>query len=222
VIISGTVDAVNKAGRKTELAYQLMKRSKELKNDIESICLSNQAKVVGAAATAPKLASVLSWLKTNVDHVGTNPTGDGTDARVDGTQRAFTETLLKNVLKLIYTNSSENLDVLMVGPSNKQVASTFTGNATKQVEVSTKKIVATVDIYVGDFHTINIIPNRFMRTRDALLLNWEYWSIDWLRPIKQVELAKTGDAEKRMLLGEYTLVAKNEAANGAVYDLTVP
>jgi hypothetical protein len=222
VIISGTVDAVNKAGRKTELAYQLMKRSKELKNDIESICLSNQAKVVGAAATAPKLASVLSWLKTNVDHVGTNPTGDGTDARVDGTQRAFTETLLKNVLKLIYTNSSENLDVLMVGPSNKQVASTFTGNATKQVEVSTKKIIATVDIYVGDFHTINIIPNRFMRTRDALLLNWEYWSIDWLRPIKQVELATTGDAQKRMLLGEYTLVAKNEAANGAVYDLTVP
>jgi uncharacterized protein DUF5309 len=222
VIISGTVDAVNKAGRKTELAYQLMKRSKELKNDIESICLSNQAKVVGAAATAPKLASVLSWIKTNVDHVGTNPTGDGTDARVDGTQRAFTETLLKNVLKLIYTNSSENLDVLMVGPSNKQVASTFTGNATKQVEVSTKKIIATVDIYVGDFHTINIIPNRFMRTRDALLLNWEYWSIDWLRPIKQVELATTGDAQKRMLLGEYTLVAKNEAANGAVYDLTVP
>src|SRR4030095_8073188 len=222
VIISGTVDAVNKAGRKTELAYQLMKRSKELKNDIESICLSNQAKVVGAAATAPKLASVLSWLKTNVDHVGTNPTGDGTDARVDGTQRAFTETLLKNVLKLIYTNSSENLDVLMVGPSNKQVASTFTGNATKQVEVSTKKIVATVDIYVGDFHTINIIPNRFMRTRDALLLNWEYWSIDWLRPIKQVELATTGDAQKRMLLGEYTLVAKNEAANGAFYDLPVP
>jgi Family of unknown function (DUF5309) len=222
VIISGTVDAVNKAGRKTELAYQLMKRSKELKNDIESICLSNQAKVVGAAATAPKLASVLSWIKTNVDHVGTNPTGDGTDARVDGTQRAFTETLLKNVLKLIYTNSSENLDVLMVGPSNKQVASTFTGNATKQVEVSTKKIIATVDIYVGDFHTINIIPNRFMRTRDALLLNWEYWSIDWLRPIKQVELATTGDAQKRMLLGEYTLVAKNEMANGAIYDLTVP
>lgn len=222
VIISGTVDAVNKAGRKTELAYQLMKRSKELKNDIESICLANQAKVVGAAATAPKLASVLSWIKTNVDHVGTNPTGDGSDARVDGTQRAFTETLLKNVLKSVYTNSSENLDVLMVGPSNKQVASTFTGNATKQVEVSTKKIVATVDIYVGDFHTINIIPNRFMRTRDALLLNWEYWSIDWLRPIRQTELAKTGDAEKRMLLGEYTLVAKNEAANGAVYDLTVP
>jgi len=61
-----------------------------------------------------------------------------------------------------------------------------------------------------------------MRTRDAFLLNYDYWSVDWLRPIKQTELAKTGDAEKRMLLGEYTLVAKNEAANGGIYDLTAP
>src|SRR4051812_27066212 len=107
VIISGTVDAVNKAGRATELAYQLVKRGRELKNDIESILLNNQAKVVGAAATAPLLAGVPSWIKTNVDHVGTNPAGDGTNARVDGTPRAFTETMLKTVMKSVYTNSSE-------------------------------------------------------------------------------------------------------------------
>lgn len=71
-------------------------------------------------------------------------------------------------------------------------------------------------------HTIRVIPNRFMRTRDALLLNWSYWSVDWLRPIRQVELAKTGDAEKRMLLGEYTLSAKNEASSGGIFDLTTP
>jgi hypothetical protein len=226
VIISGTVDAVNKAGRKTELAYQLMKRSKELKNDIETILLQNQAKAVGAAAVAPLLGSILTWIKTNVANVvagGANPAGDGSNIRTDGTTPvAFTETMLKAALKLVYQNSSEDLDVLMVGPSNKQVASTFTGNATKQVEVSTRKVIATVDIYVGDFHTINIIPNRFMRTRDALLLNWEYWSVDWLRPIKQVELATTGDAQKRMLLGEYTLVAKNEMSSGLIADLTAP
>jgi hypothetical protein len=85
-----------------------------------------------------------------------------------------------------------------------------------------KKVVATVDVYVGDFHTVRVIPNRFMRTRDALLLNWSYWSVDWLRPIRQVELAKTGDAEKRMLIGEYTLAAKNEASSGGVFDLTTP
>jgi len=200
----------------------MTKRAKELKIDIEAICLSNQAKVTGAAATAPKLASVLSWIKTNVSHVGTNPTGDGTDARVDGTQRAFTEAMLKTVMASVYTNSSEDLDVLMVGASNKAVVSGFTGNATKMVDVSEKQVVATVDVYVGDFHTVRVIPNRFMRTRDALLLNWSYWSIDWLRPIRQVELAKTGDAEKRLLIGEYTLQAKNEASAGLVADLTTP
>jgi len=222
VIISGTLDAVNKAGRRTELAYQMTKRAKELKIDIEAICLSNQAKVTGAAATAPKLASVLSWIKTNVSHVGTNPTGDGTDARVDGTQRAFTESMLKTVMASVYTNSSEDLDVLMVGASNKAVVSGFTGNATKMVDVMEKQVVATVDVYVGDFHTVRVIPNRFMRTRDALLLNWSYWSIDWLRPIRQIELAKTGDAEKRLLIGEYTLAAKNEASSGLIADLTTP
>jgi hypothetical protein len=146
----------------------MTKRAKELKIDIEAICLSNQAKVTGAAATAPKLASVLSWIKTNVSHVGTNPTGDGTDARVDGTQRAFTEAMLKTVMASVYTNSSEDLDVLMVGASNKAVVSGFTGNATKMVDVSEKQVVATVDVYVGDFHTVRVIPNRFMRTRDAL------------------------------------------------------
>lgn len=125
----------------------MTKRAKELKIDIEAIVLSNQAKVTGAAATAPKLASVLSWIKTNVSHVGTNPTGDGTDARVDGTQRAFTEAMLKTVMASVYTNSSEDLDVLMVGASNKAVVSGFTGNATKMVDVMEKQVVATVDVY---------------------------------------------------------------------------
>jgi Family of unknown function (DUF5309) len=222
VIISGTLDAVNKAGRRTELAYQMTKRAKELKIDIEAICLSNQAKVTGAVATAPKAASVLAWIKTNVDHVGTNPIGDGTDARVDGTPRAFTEAQLKTVMKSVYNNSSEDLDVLMVGAGNKQVASGFAGGATKMVDVSERKAIATVDVYVGDFHTIRIIANRFMRPRDALLLNWSMWSIDWLRPIKQEPLAKTGDAEKRLLLGEWTLVSKNEAGSGGIFDLIAP
>jgi hypothetical protein len=222
VIISGTVDAVRKAGRNTELAYQLTKRGKEIKIDHESVLLNNQAKVVGAAATAPLMAGVPAWIKTNVNHVGTNPVGDGSNARVDGTPRAFTEVILKDVLKQIWTNSSEEPDVLMCGGSNKSVASAFTGGAQKTVDVATKKLTATVDIYVGDFASINIISNRWQRPRDAFVLNWNYWAIAWLRRTSQVPLAKTGDAEKRMLIQESTLVSRNEAASGAAYDLTTP
>jgi hypothetical protein len=222
VIISGTVDRVNKAGRNTELALQLTKRGKELKIDTESILLNNQAKVTGAVTTAPTMAGVPAWIKTNTNHVGTNPVGDGSNIRVDGTQRAFTEVMLKDVLKQIWTNSSEEPDVLMCGGSNKSVASSFTGGAQKTVDVATKKLTATVDIYVGDFHTINIISNRWQRPRDAFLLNWNYWAVAWLRPTSQVPLAKTGDAEKRMLIQECTLISKNEAASGGIYDLTTP
>jgi hypothetical protein len=128
--------------------------------------------------------------------------------------------MLKTVMASVYTNSGEDLDVLMVPPAQKVVVSGFTGGAQKQVDVTQVKVVSTVDIYVGDFFTVNVVPNRWMRSRDALLLNYDYWSVDWLRPIKQQELAKTGDAEKRLLLGEWTLVAKNEAANGLIADLS--
>jgi hypothetical protein len=130
--------------------------------------------------------------------------------------------MLKSVMASVYNNSSEDLDVLMVGAANKAVASGFAGGAQKTYDVSDRKLVTTIDVYVGDFSTVRIIPNRFMRPRDALLLNWSLWSIDWLRPIRQFELAKTGDAEKRMLLGEYTLVSKNEAGNAGIFDLTAP
>lgn len=220
VIIAGTLDAVSKAGRRTELAYQMMLRLKEIKLDLEAILLNNQAKVVGNTTTAPLMAGVPAWIFTNTNHVGTNPVGDGTNARVDGTARAFTEAMLKDILQKIWTNCGEEPDVLMVGGSNKSVASTFTGNATKMVDVATRKLTATVDVYVGDFSSIEIIANRFMRPRDALVLNWDYWSVDWLRPMSQTPLAKTGDAEKRMILGEMTLMAKNESSSGIIADLT--
>lgn len=222
VILSGTLQAVNLAGRRKELALQMSKRMKELKIDIESILLNNQAKVTGAAATAPKLAGVPAWIVTNVDKeaTGTNPAGDGSNARGDSAApRALTEAMVQNVSASIFNNSSEPLDVLMVGTHNKQVASGFTGGAQKTVDVMKKEVVATIDVWVGDFHTVRVIANRWQRSRDALLLNWSYWSVDWLRPIAQETLAKTGDADKRMLIGEYTLTAKNEAANGIIADL---
>ena len=223
VIVSGTLDAVNKAGRKTELAFQMMNRMKEFKIDLESILLNNQAKVVGNTTTAPLLAGVPAWIITNTN-IGTgtaaNPAGDGTNARTDGTTRAFTEPLLQDVLQKIWTNCGEEPDVLMVGAANKKLASAFTGNATKMVDVATRKLTATVDVYVGDFSSVSIIANRWQRARDAFVLNWDYWSVDWLRPVKQVELAVTGDAAKRMIVGEVTLAAKNESSSGIIADLS--
>lgn len=223
VIVADTLDTVNKAGRKSELSYQVAKKLKELKRDMEATLLTNQARNSGNSTVAPTFASVLSWIKTNTSagSGGSDPSvSDGTATRTDGTQRVFTELLLKTVLKGIYDNSGDEPDMLMVGSFNKQQASAFAGNATRMNDADSGKLYASVDIYEYDYGTVKIVPNRFQRTRDALVINSDLWAVGFLRPVKIEDLAKTGDAEKKMLITELTLESRNEAGSGGVFDLT--
>lgn len=221
--VSGTQQAVEHAGRDDEMAYQEMLKGLELKRDMESIlCGTNQAKNTGAAATARKTASVLSWIKTNTSKSGSDPSAaDGTGTRTDGTQRAFTEAQLKTVLQATW-NSGGKPDTIMVGGFNKQVFSTFTGRATPQEDAKSKKIVASVEVYESDFGRLKVVANRFSRSRDALVLQMDMWAVAYLpgRKMVSIPLAKTGDSERRQILSEYTLVARNEKASGGVFDLT--
>lgn len=221
--MSGTQQAVEHAGRDDEMAYQEMLKGLELKRDMESIlCGTNQAKNTGAAATARKTASVLSWIKTNTSKSGSDPSAaDGTGTRTDGTQRAFTEAQLKTVLQATW-NSGGKPDTIMVGGFNKQVFSTFTGRATPQEDAKSKKIVASVEVYESDFGRLKVVANRFSRSRDALVLQMDMWAVAYLpgRKMVSIPLAKTGDSERRQILSEYTLVARNEKASGGVFDLT--
>lgn len=221
--VSGTQQAVEHAGRDDEMAYQEMLKGLELKRDMESIlCGTNQAKNTGAAATARKTASVLSWIKTNTSKSGSDPSAaDGTGTRTDGTQRAFTEAQLKTVLQATW-NSGGKPDTIMVGGFNKQVFSTFTGRATPQEDAKSKKIVASVEVYESDFGRLKVVANRFSRSRDALVLQMDMWAVAYQpgRKMVSIPLAKTGDSERRQILSEYTLVARNEKASGGVFDLT--
>lgn len=218
---TGTEDTVKKAGRGNELDYQVMKRSKELKRDMESSLFANNAKVAGNDTTAREMAGIPAWLATNTSAgaSGSDPTGDGTDARTDGTQRAFTEDLLLDVMQSCWENGGEP-DALIVGPFNKRKASGFTGVATKFKDVDDKKIIASADVYVSDFGEINIVPNRFSRARDAILVQKDMFKAAMLRPMSSWDLAKTGDSERKQILVEWTVEMCNEAAHGIVADLT--
>jgi hypothetical protein len=227
--VSGTLDTVNKAGRKSEKAYQLAKASQELKRDLETILLSNQGTSVGSSnSTARKLGSLLSWIKTN-SSVGTNgadPTTIGVSTRSDGTARTFTEALLKEVVAEVFTSGGVP-KVLMVGATGKQKVSSFTGLSAYRYNVNAggggaqATIAAAADVYLSDFGSISVVPNRFMRTRDALILDPEYAALAYLRPFQTNELAKAGDADKTQILVEVTLEVKNEAAHGIVADLNM-
>ena len=221
--VSGTLDSVNKAGRKSEKAYQLARASSELKRDIEGILCSNQASSAGSSSVARKLGSVLAWLDSNtsVGTDGADPTTIGSTARTDGTVREFTETLLKTVIASVYTNGGMP-KVLMVGAAGKQKVSTFAGIAQQRYMApadAPTTIIGAADIYLSDFGSVSVVPNRFMRARDALVLDPEYAAIAYLRPFATNELAKTGDSDKTQILAELTLEMRNEAAHGGVFDL---
>jgi hypothetical protein len=224
MVIEDRLEFVDKAGRDSEVAYQLAKRGKELKRDIEAVLLDNNARVAGNSTTAPETAGLGAWLVTNTNKAGdgTDPTAaDGTDARGDGTQREFTEAMLKDVMQKAWT-AGGNPSILMVGPYNKTVASSFAGIAETRVAGGDAQttIIGAADVYVSDFGNISFVPNRFQRERDAFLLDPEYAAVCYLRPIQQIELAKTGDAEKRMVISEFGLKVLNEAAHGIIADLT--
>src|SRR5262249_40370844 len=174
VRVSGTQRAVEHAGRDDELEYQEMLKGLELKRDMEAIIVgTNQAKAAGdGSSTARVLASILSWIKTNTSKgaSGADPSAaDGTGTRTDASQRAFTEAILKNVLQSIWNNGGKP-DTIYTGAFNKQAFSTFTGRATPTEDTKAKRIVASVKFYDSDFGVLEVVPNRFMRARDVLVL----------------------------------------------------
>ena len=225
VIVSGTQDTVNSAGRNNELAYQISKSSKELKRDMEVVLTANQSAAVGGAAAARTSSGLTSWIQANTS-VGTNGANGavgGVDTpgvlRTEGTQRAFTEAQLKDVVKQCW-DSGGDPSMIMLGSFNKQKLSGFTGGSTKMSQATDKTLVAAIDIYESDFGSMTVVPNRFSRNRDCFVIQPDMWAVAYLRDFQMLDLAKTGDAQKKAMLAEYTLVSKNEAASGAVFDLT--
>lgn len=225
VIVADNLSAQDIAGRNDELAYQLAKRGKELKRDVEATLTDNNAQVAGNSSTARETGGLGAWIATNDNFAGdgSSPTGDGTDARTDGTQRDLTEAMVKDAMQKAYTAGGQP-SILMVGPHNKTVVSGFAGIAAQRYQAPSDgptTIIGAADVYLSDFGTLSVTPNRFQRERDAFLLDPEYASVCYLRPIQQVELAKTGDAEKRMVIAEFGLKVTNEAAHAGVFDLNV-
>lgn len=219
VTVSGTQQSVVSAGRgNNEMGYQMALSALELKRDIE-VGLTQTST---AAASPRTTRGLVGWSGDNVDAgagfvapVYTTATGT---AQTDGTQTAFTEARLKNVLQKCFTAGGEP-DTILLPPLAKQTFSTFTGNATRYDKSEDAKVYASVDVYVSDFGELKAIPSRFQRTRDVWVLQSDKWYMAWLRPYTTVDLATTGDAMKKQLVCEYSLEARQPKASGAILDI---
>ena len=228
VAVAGTLEAVDKAGRKSEKAYQLAKVSAELKRNIELTLLSNQVSAAGNSSTARTMGGLQAWLSTNGDFGTDGVAGSGgTTARVDGTDRTFTEALLKTVNAEVYV-AGGTPKMLMVNPTHKQTVSAFAGIAAQRYMAPSNEpttIIGAADVYMSDFGTLSVVPNRFMNSTNAcdetaFIIDPDMLAVAYLRPFQTIELAKTGDSEKTQLLAELTLEVRNESSCGIIADLS--
>lgn len=238
IVISGTLEAVLKAGRTSEVAREVRKKGVELRIDKEVIALSNQASSAGSANAASnrKTAGLRAVIATN-DLLGSGGASGGfntstgvVDAATNGTQRAMTKALLDSAISAAYT-AGGSPDMLMVSPYLKTVFSTFMSDANvapqrfETPKRSQTTIVAAADMYLSDFGTISVVPNRQMAragatvARNAFLIDTDKLHQGVLRPEKIINTAKTGDNEKRVILTEWCLLWDNEASQAVIADL---
>lgn len=225
IVVSGTQRAVDSAGRADELDYQTVRKGRELKRDIESAICGSNAATAGSTATARLLGGVETYLATNINRTTTTHTTPGAGAAItDGTGLTLTgatmKTALDDVISLCWTEGGDP-STIMVGASNKKVASSMTGIATLYRDNPANmqgQLIGGADSYVSDFGNHTIVPNRFMRSRTVLVLDMEYFAISELRSMQTTELAKTGDNDKVQLITELTLEVRNEKASGKIAD----
>ena len=226
VVVPDTDEGLDKAGRAREIAYQTLKIAKEQKLDIEKALFDNNARAAGNSTTARELAGAPAWLTSNTDfgaNEGADPTGDGTDARTDETTTliAFSQDRFDGVMQSIWENGG-NPDTVYLSAFQMNVALGFTGNNNQRsaVQAGDERVIKSLAVYVTPWGTIEFMPSRENRSRDVFIMQDDMWEVATLRPTKNVALAKTGDNTTRQVVTELTLVCKNEAANGGVFDNT--
>lgn len=230
-VVSGTQEKTKSAGRGSEMKYQISKKMVELKRDIEAMILSDNVAVAGNSTTARKSAGLGAMVYTNISHGGAGATpahtsGLATTAQTAGTNRAFTETLLKTVSQATYTSSGEFPSLISLTPSHKGTFSAFAGIAVNRYQVAKGKqgvIVGGADVYMSDFGELTAVPNYVQATANAttaFVLNPECMGIAYLGGFKSEPLAKTGHTEKELVSAEACLVVTSETAQAAIKNLT--
>jgi hypothetical protein len=236
-LISGTAEAVKLAGRKSEIARQAMKQMRELKRDIEKAILGNQGSSAGSDTATRMSAGMESWI-ASTDHGGNGMRGTSTNAGSTigyssgtvsaptdgGSFGALSQTTLNSVLELCWTDGG-NPTLIVVNATHKATIDGFTSQATRFVDVDKAgeiPILTAANVYVSDFGKHTVLLSRYLRSNPsvALCIDPEYWATAWLRRPFMEPLAKTGDGEKRMILAEWCLVARNPDSSGKVYGLS--
>ena len=221
--ISATADAVSTYGRAKETAYQLSKKSAELKREFEYhlVGIAQNANA-GAAATARTFANAFGTYVGGdaVIHADTTVTTDSDTVTAGNQAGPLTEANLLSVNQKMYEAGSEG-KYIMVKPADALIIAGFAAAAGRERDFGAGKgIVNAVDLYVSPFGEQKVIINRFQKANECLVFDPAMWSLVVLRPFTRELLAKTGDNDRHMIVGEYSLKHKNVKGTGRITNLS--
>jgi hypothetical protein len=221
--VTGTADKVSKAGRASELAYQLAKKGKEIKLDMEYALVGvPQAKVQRSGTVAGKMGNIFSYYKTNgsLGAGGVAPVGDGSNTGTAGTLRTLTEDMLLDASEKIWQNGGQASKVMTSSGLKKYISKSFKGRATEiTLNADSSTISQAVDVYETDFGKYTLQVNRWFAPNTIFIYDPKMHSLNYLRPFFQQPLAKTGDSEKRQMIVEYTMRVNNEKSGALIRDV---
>lgn len=210
--ISDILEAIDKAGMKSEVAYITTLRLKKLARDMEYALLNNTT----STATDPRsLCGVRGWISTN---------------RASYTCGASTKTLTEALFNTTIQDAwgyGGNVDMVLAPAALKKQISGFTGQSrlTINTEANSKGIINVVDLYESDFGIVKCYASRFIAHSDqgagteydyCYFLEKAKWQMGVLMPVKVEKLAKTGLGDGIQISTAYTLICRSEKANAEV------
>ena len=238
IILSDTSNAVNVVGQ-NPLGRGVMKAMKEYKRDVEFDLLGKQGSSAGATGTARASGGVQAWIwGTGADIAGNTvyPSAAGTGGNTTGTTPSYASAAvigqtdgttssssivladITSAAELAWTDGGEP-DVILCSSAQKKYIDALSSLATRTVELGRTDplpISNTANVIVTSFGTFKVIMSRYVARTTTLILSMDKWAMGQLRAPKVIDLAKTGDATKKMIVGEYTLIARNPNASAKI------
>lgn len=225
VAVSKTLDAVEKAGRDREVAYQKVLKSLELRRDIEKAI--GDTDVARSGSDPRKSASLSCWITNgSVGASGAFATGDGTDTVTGGTDRALTLALIEDGMqdawedggnpKLMVASATNRANFSDLSASGNLVSNDVNMTAAKEVTY-----VGSTSVFLTDFGTLEVAPSRFLSNDRVFLIDPDFAALSTLngRNFAENSLAMNGDSERFQLVTEWSLLVKAPKAHAMILDL---
>lgn len=219
--ISDTQEVVDKAGRKSELAYQKAKAMKELKRDMEFAIFASAATVsvsgsTGNEATAPVMKSVDGWQVLVVGQTG-SVGGAGGVGSGNGVTATLGEATFNAEIQRAWDNGAR-VNTVYTNGSLKRLISSWGVSTSRPRDVGEgKRLVNVVDFYLTDFGEVEVVLDRYVATSQMFLLDDNLWAKAFLVPTREAEIAKTGLASNTMIWNQWTIEARNPTGNAMLW-----